>query len=66
VIRCPACGSVRVVVVVSPNPRAFCGRCGAAWVQDHGEQREVRSPIQPPSPEPPVENDAGPIPWASA
>jgi hypothetical protein len=64
-IRCPACGSVRVVLVVSPDPHASCGRCGAAWIQEGGEQRAVRAPLRPPSPHPPAANDAGPIPWAS-
>ena len=41
-IRCPACESARVVVVVSPSPKAFCVRCGARWVQEGSLQRQVR------------------------
>lgn len=40
--RCPVCGSVRVVVVVGRNRRAFCSECGARWKQRGREQRDVR------------------------
>jgi Zn-finger nucleic acid-binding protein len=41
--RCPACESFRIVVVVSPERRAFCVRCGARWLQDGSLQRAVRT-----------------------
>ena len=44
VLRCPACGSVRVIVVVSPVRRAFCSRCGVRWVQDGAVQRDIERP----------------------
>lgn len=40
--RCPECGSVRVVIVVSPDRRAFCVRCGTRWVQDGIQQRSIQ------------------------
>lgn len=40
--RCPVCESVRIVIVVSPEHRAFCARCGARWVQDGSQQRNVQ------------------------
>ena len=63
-IRCPVCDSIRVVVVVSPDPHAFCARCGSVWIQDGDEQRSVVTG------EPPVHRDvgaadSGPLPWAS-
>lgn len=30
--RCPACHSVAVVPVISPEPRSFCADCGHRWV----------------------------------
>ena len=43
--RCPLCASAAVVLVVSPNRRAFCTACGARWIQDGIEQRDVRRPL---------------------
>jgi hypothetical protein len=43
-IRCPLCDSGAVVLVVSPNRRAFCTACGGRWIQDGTEQRDVRRP----------------------
>jgi uncharacterized paraquat-inducible protein A len=40
--RCPVCESVRVVIVVSPERRAFCARCGTRWIQDGNRQRNIR------------------------
>ena len=40
--RCPECESLRVVVVVSPERRAFCARCGARWIQDGSRQRNIK------------------------
>lgn len=48
--RCPVCESARIVIVVSPQRRAFCTACGARWVQDGGVQRAVKlsaTPVQP-------------------
>jgi hypothetical protein len=39
--RCPVCGSVHIVIVVSPRPRASCSRCGARWIQEGSEQSAV-------------------------
>jgi hypothetical protein len=41
VTQCPVCESHRVVVVLSPDPRAFCVRCGARWVQDGSRQTRL-------------------------
>lgn len=49
-IRCPLCASRRVVVVVSPNRRAFCTVCDARWVQDGVEQRDVHAARAPRNP----------------
>ena len=40
--RCPVCQSVRIVIVVSPQRRAFCTACGAKWIQEGSVQRGVR------------------------
>jgi len=40
--RCPVCQSVRIVVVVSPERRAFCTACGSKWIQHGSEQRAVK------------------------
>jgi Zn-finger nucleic acid-binding protein len=64
-IRCPVCQSNRVVVVVSPDPHAFCARCAAVWTQNGDVQRDVRPASQEEPPRRTLE-DAGPIPWASA
>ena len=39
---CPVCESVRIVIVVTPERRAFCTRCGARWQQKGGRQRAVK------------------------
>jgi transposase-like protein len=43
--RCPVCRSVRIVIVVSPERRAFCTSCGARWIQEGSEQRSVKTGI---------------------
>jgi len=48
--RCPICQSVRIVIVVSPQRRAFCTACGARWVQEGSEQRAVKAGILPRTP----------------
>lgn len=40
--RCPVCQSVRIVVVVSPQRRAFCTACGSKWIQEGSAQRAVK------------------------
>lgn len=40
--RCPICQSARIVIVVSPERRAFCTACGARWIQEGSEQRSVK------------------------
>jgi hypothetical protein len=42
--RCPVCQSVRIVIVVSSERRAFCTACGARWVQEGSIQRAVKRP----------------------
>jgi hypothetical protein len=39
--RCPVCDSVRIVIVVSPQRRAFCTMCGARWEQQGSTQRAI-------------------------
>jgi len=41
-VRCPVCESARVVVVLSPTPKAFCVKCSARWIQEGSLQRQVR------------------------
>ncbi|HEY3209451.1 MAG TPA: hypothetical protein VGL18_06600 [Actinomycetota bacterium] len=43
--RCPVCRSVRIVIVVSPERRAFCTACGARWIQEGSDQRAVKPGI---------------------
>jgi hypothetical protein len=40
--RCPVCQSVRIVIVVSPQRRAFCTACGSRWVQEGSAQRGIK------------------------
>jgi len=40
-LRCPVCESVRVVLVLNGERRAFCGACGARWVQDGSRQSAI-------------------------
>jgi hypothetical protein len=40
--RCPVCQSVRIVIVVSPQRRAFCTTCGSRWLQEGSAQRNVK------------------------
>jgi hypothetical protein len=40
--RCPVCQSVRIVIVVSPQRRAFCTACGSRWLQEGSAQRNVK------------------------
>jgi len=42
--RCPVCQSARIVIVVSPDRRAFCTACGARWIQEGSEQRAIKRP----------------------
>jgi hypothetical protein len=42
--RCPACESLKVLLVLSDVPRAECERCHATWIQDGVSQHEVRKP----------------------
>lgn len=39
---CPVCESIRIVIVVNPERRAFCTRCGARWRQEGSRQRGVK------------------------
>jgi len=41
VARCPICQSVRIVIVVSPQRRAFCTACGARWIQKRTARRQA-------------------------
>lgn len=40
--RCPVCQSVRIVIVVSPQRKAFCTACGARWIQEGSAQRAIK------------------------
>ena len=40
--RCPVCESLRIVIVVGPERRAFCARCGSRWIQDGTRQRNIK------------------------
>lgn len=53
-LRCPVCDSVRVVLVLGGESCAFCGRCGARWVQEGGrrsgiERRRRGAPVDRPA-----------------
>jgi len=53
--RCPVCQSTRIVLVLSPTRRSFCARCGARWLQDGSQQRDVERaeiPVEPAHPAP--------------
>ena len=39
--RCPACDSVRIVVILNKDSRAFCAACGTRWSQEGSQQRNV-------------------------
>jgi uncharacterized paraquat-inducible protein A len=43
-IRCPACQTPRVVVVLEKASHGRCVRCGVKWVQDGSHQRHIRRP----------------------
>jgi hypothetical protein len=45
--RCPVCQSVRIVIVVSPQRKAFCTACGARWTQEGSAQRGVKRAAVP-------------------
>jgi uncharacterized paraquat-inducible protein A len=40
--RCPVCESQQIVIVIGPQPSAWCDRCGARWIQEGSEQRRVK------------------------
>jgi transposase-like protein len=49
-VTCPACRSMRIVIVVSPRRRAFCGSCGARWMDDPepvGAAKATGAPVEP-------------------
>jgi hypothetical protein len=48
--RCPVCRSVRIVIVVSPQRRAFCTTCGSRWLQEGSAQRGVKRGTITPAP----------------
>lgn len=49
-VRCPVCGSPRVVLVLaSPHRRAFCVKCSSRWIHEGEISRSV---IQGPTPTP--------------
>jgi hypothetical protein len=64
--RCPKCRSIRVIVVVSPDPHMICSRCGAAWTRDEEGAISMRPALEDPLERKPGAADSGPIPWASA
>jgi hypothetical protein len=65
--RCPQCRSIRVIVVVSPDPHMVCASCGAAWTRDLEGAISIRPPLEDTAEKPKSGvSDSGPIPWASA
>ena len=40
--RCPVCESLRIVIVVGPERRAFCAGCGSRWIQEGTRQRDIK------------------------
>lgn len=40
--RCPVCDSVRIIIIVNPERRAFCPECGSRWKQEGSHQSNVR------------------------
>ncbi len=40
--KCPICESRRIVIVVSPERRAFCTQCGSRWKQQGASQTHVQ------------------------
>jgi anti-sigma B factor antagonist len=40
-VECPVCHSVRIVVILDGQRRAFCSNCGARWDQRGSEQTRV-------------------------
>jgi hypothetical protein len=65
VSRCPECRSIRVIVVVSPDPHMVCSRCGTAWTQDEEGAISIQPPLDASLERGPSATDSGPIPWAS-
>jgi uncharacterized paraquat-inducible protein A len=53
---CPACDSRRIVLIVSPERRAFCPRCGSRWNQKKGW-----SAVESPSPSSRVHPSTGAV-----
>ena len=43
--KCPLCDSTRVVIILNDARRGTCTACGARWIQDGGEQRNVERPV---------------------
>lgn len=39
--RCPVCDSVRIVIVVNSERRAFCPECGSRWRQEGEHQWNI-------------------------
>jgi hypothetical protein len=40
--RCPVCASVRIIIIVNRERRAFCPECGSRWKQEGSHQSNVR------------------------
>lgn len=52
-VRCPVCDSTTVIVELRAEPRATCLVCDATWLEENGEQSEIRRPVTPvPDPNP--------------
>jgi hypothetical protein len=39
---CPVCASDRIVVVIRPEPRAFCVICGARWTVEGDKRTNIQ------------------------
>ena len=48
--KCPVCDKTQLVIVADPIETS-CSSCGAHWVQEGSEQRDVK-PADPPTPAP--------------
>ena len=42
---CPLCDSPRIVIVLNATRRGTCTACGARWIQDGSDQRNIERPV---------------------
>ncbi len=41
-LKCPVCESNRIVIVVSPERRGFCSKCGSRWKQQGASRTHIQ------------------------